>query len=381
MIPLAIPNLSGNEEKYLIECIRTNFVSSVGPFVDRFENMVAARSQSSLGVSTSSGTTAIQLALTTLGVQRDDLVITPSFTFIATANAISHTGATPWLIDVSPESWTLCPQKLEEALSAEAVFASGKLVHKKSGRRISCILPVYTLGLCADMDPICAIAKKYDLPVVADAAAALGATYKGKEIGGLATLSTLSFNGNKTITTGSGGMVIGNDKDLLARAKHLATTARVGADYVHDAVGFNFRMCNIEAALGCAQMEQFDFFLERKRQIDRNYREGFRSLGGVEMFPSPTWSQSACWFPGVLLNSEMDTRVVCQKLVAEGVAARTFWRPTHLQAPYAEAPRTDMNVSDRIWSQILTLPCSTGMTSDEQNFVIDRVKFVLKELS
>jgi perosamine synthetase len=375
MIPLAIPNMAGNEARYLAECVATNFVSTVGPFVGRFEEQVASASGARGAVATSCGTTGLHVALVALGVGRDDLVIVPSFTFIATANAVSHAGATPWLVDVHPDTWTLDPRRLAGALELETVRGEdGKLVHLHTGRRVSAIVVVHTFGTPADMDELVAIAQAHGLPLVSDAAAALGADYKGRPIARLgADLTMFSFNGNKTVTAGGGGAVAGDDDGLLARVRHLSTTARVGANYDHDEVGFNYRMTNLQAAVGCAQMEQLDRFVRRKREIRRAYDEGLAGIASVEPFPVPEWAQSACWFSGFVTDPETADRVRAA-LNADGIDARPTWKPMHLQSPYAGAPRSDVPVSDRIWRRIVTLPCSTGITDDELDVVVRAVR-------
>lgn len=374
MIPLAIPNLAGNEGRYLEECVRTNFVSSVGPFVDRFETMVAERADAGHAVATSSGTTGLHVALTAIGVHRDDLVILPSFTFIASANAIAHCGASPWLFDVDPASWTLDPGQVERTLATATERRDGALVHVASGRRIAALLPVYTLGMPADMDRLVEVAHRYRLPVVADAAAALGARYKGRAIGTLgADLTVFSFNGNKTVTAGGGGAVVGDDAALCQRVRHLTTTARSGADYDHDMVGFNYRMTNIQAAVGCAQLEQLDTFVAAKRRIARRYDEALGGLPGVGLFPRPPWAESACWFSGV--TTTRPTVAEIRPLLREqGVDSRPFWKPIHLQLPYRESPATELPVCEALWQTILTLPCSTGLTDAEQDAVISAVR-------
>ena len=239
MIPLAVPNLTGREAEYLQQCIETTFVSSVGPFVNLFEEKVAEAAGASLAVATSAGTTGLHVALEAVGVGRDDLVVLPSFTFIASANAIAYCGASPWLFDVTEESWTLDPELLAKQLSAETHREKGCLIHNATGRRVAAVMPVYTLGMPADMDSIVQIAKDYNLPVIADGAAALGATYKGHPSGKLgADLTVYSFNGNKTITAGGGGAVAGEDTELLKLVRHLSNTAKVGEAYHHDRVGF-----------------------------------------------------------------------------------------------------------------------------------------------
>ncbi len=374
MIPLAIPNLSGNEARYLSECVETNFVSSVGPFVDRFESMAAECSGGGHAVATSSGTTGLHVALVSLGVGRDDLVILPSLTFIASANAIAHAGAIPWLFDVCEDSWTLDPQALDHALANEAERRGDALVHRASGRRIAAIVPVYTLGLPADMDPIVETARRYELPVVADAAAALGARYQGRAIADLgADLSVFSFNGNKTVTAGGGGAVVGEDSQLCQRVKHLSTTARANEDYDHDAVGFNYRMTNLQAAVGCAQLERLEDLVAAKRRIAQTYDEALLRLPGVRGFPKPTWGQSACWFSGVVLEHREAAAAVAD-LRELGIGCRPFWKPIHLQRPYANVPRFELGVCERIHRKILTLPCSTDLSSEDQEKVISDLR-------
>jgi dTDP-4-amino-4,6-dideoxygalactose transaminase len=377
VIPLAIPNLAGNEARYLAECISTTFVSSVGPFVDRFEAMVAASAGARAAVATSSGTTGLHAALIALGVGAGDLVVLPSFTFIASANAIAHCGAMPWLFDVDPNSWTLDPALVARTLGTETERRGDGLVHRPTGRRVAAMLPVYTLGMPADMDAIMVTAHDFRLPVVADAAAALGARYKARAIATLgADLTVFSFNGNKTVTAGGGGAVAGDDPALCARVRHLTTTARTGVDYDHDMVGFNYRMTNLQAAVGCAQLEQLDGFVAAKRRIARRYDEELGGLPGVGRFPRPAWAESACWFSGVTVATP--TVAELRPLLREhGVDSRPFWKPVHLQVPYRQAPATAMPVCEALWQRVLTLPCSTGLTDGEQAQVIAAVRSAL----
>ena len=372
MIPLAIPNLSGNEARYLQECIKTGYVSTVGPFVEKLECMVADCSGNKGAVATSAGTTGLHVALASVGVKTGDLVILPSLTFIASANAISQCCAEPWLLDVSQESWTLDPQLLRDTLKDEAFKSNGKVIHHATGKRVAAIMPVYTLGLPADMDPIVEVAHEWGLPVVADAAAALGARYLDRPIGQFgADLTVYSFNGNKTVTSGGGGAVSSDDKALLTLAKHLSSTARLGPGYHHDQVGFNYRMTNIEAAVGCAQLEQLEQFVSVKRNIAKRYDEALEKLGGVSPFPKPSWAESACWLSGVLLDSNRSIKDIMKYLNENGVDARPFWKPIHLQPPYKGCLRTSMTICESVWGRVLTLPCSTSLTDEEQSKVID----------
>jgi perosamine synthetase len=379
MIPLCVPNLAGNEAKYLAECIETTFVSSVGPFVTRFEQMVATAAGTGHAVATSSGTTALHAGLLTVGVRPGDLVICPSLTFIASANAISHCGATPWLFDVDSYSWTLDPALLAEELARETLISNGERIHRASGRRVSAVVPVFTLGIPADMDPILAVARENGLAVVVDGAAALGARYRGRASGDLgADLTMYSFNGNKTVTAGGGGAIAGADPELVRAFRHLTTTARVGAEYDHDIVGYNYRMTNLQAAVGCAQMEKLDEFVAAKRRISATYNDAFRAINGFGAFPSPEWAESPAWFSGFVFETD-DGKSRSAELRAAlreaGIDARPFWKPMHQQPPYRDAPRTVMPVSDNLWERIVTLPCSTHLTEEDQSKVIDEVRF------
>ncbi len=372
MIPLAVPNLSGNEARYLQECVDTTFVSSVGPFVDRMEEMICTASDASHCVVTSAGTTALHSALMALGVGPGDLVIVPSYTFVASPNAVSHCGAKPWFMDVDRESWTLDANVLANALERETEIRSGKIVHRITGQRVAAIMAVYTMGLPADMDEVVSIARRFDLPVVADAAAALGCTYKGRSTGEMgANLTVFSFNGNKTITAGGGGAVVGHDVALLDLVKHITTTARVGNGYDHDRVGYNYRMTNLQAAVGCAQMEQLDTFLLAKRRIAQRYNEAFADLPSVGLFPVPRWGDSACWFSGVTISPPL-ARVseMVERLRNKSIATRTFWKPMHMLTVYKDCLATPMPVCEAMWESVLTLPCSTNLSESDQDHVI-----------
>ena len=374
MIPLTIPNLSGREAQYLQECVQTNFVSSVGEFVTKFEALVAKAAGSLTATATSSGTTGLHAALVAAGVCRDDLVLLPDFTFIAGANAIAHCGAMPWLIDIDAETWTLNPELLRLTLQDQTTRSNGEVMHRASGRRVAALMPVYTMGIPADMDALRSIARAYGLPVIADGAAALGARYKGRHLVELADLTVFSFNGNKTVTCGGGGAVVG-DEHLVLLVKHLSATARVGRDYHHDRIGFNYRMTNIEAAVGCAQMERLDEFVVAKQRIRKRYDMALGHLQGVRAFPQPSWAQSACWLSGVLLPKHIRIAEVCDFLKGREIEARPFWEPIHLQPPYIQSPRALNGVTEDLWKRVLVLPCSTSLSEMDQDFVI----VVLKE--
>lgn len=378
MIPLCIPNLCGREAEYLAECVSSNFVSSVGPFVSRFETMVAQAAGAAGAVATSAGTTALHAALLAVDVGPGDLVVCPSMTFIASANAIAHAGATPWLFDVDPQTWTLDPGLLAREIEANTTRDGDRLVHLPTGRRVAAILPVFTLGIPCDMDAILAVARPLGLPVVVDAAAALGAEYKGRACGDVgADLAMISFNGNKTVTCGGGGAVVGRDRALLDRVRHLTTTARVGADYDHDMVGYNYRMTNLQAAVGVAQMEMLDAFVEAKRRIAAAYEAAFAGLPGVGAFPEPEWARSAAWFSGLVLEGDAGASraaALRKHLREKGIDARPFWKPMHLQIPFRASPATAMPVCEDLWPRIVTLPCSTHLGEADRDYVSTAVR-------
>lgn len=378
MIPLCIPNMAGNEAAYLAECVTSTFVSTVGPFVGQFERMVSKVVGTPASVATSSGTTGLHAALLAAGVQRDDLVICPTLTFIASANAIAHCGAMPWLIDVEKQSWCLDSALMAEALTRETEARNGQRYHIATGRRISAVLPVFTLGTPADMDAIVPIAREAGLAIVVDAAAALGASYKGRPSGALgADLTMYSFNGNKTVTAGGGGCITGEDESLVAKVRHLTTTARVGADYDHDVVGYNYRMTNLQAAVGCAQMEMLDTFIAAKRRIAADYRDGLKNLPDVSFFPDPAWGKNVYWFSGFFFQSDDGaerSRSLRAFLRESGIDARPFWKPMHLQAPYADAPRTSVEYAENLWQRVVTLPCSTHLSRQDQDRVMEAIR-------
>lgn len=382
MISLAIPNLSGNEKKYLDNCIDTTFVSSVGEYVNEFEKMVAESTGSIGAVATSSGTTGLHSALTSVGVKHGELVIIPTFTFIASANAIRHCGADPWLMDISEEDWCLNPVLVRSEIEKHCEKrADGMLYHKETGKRVAALMPVYTLGNVPDMKTFRKIADDYSIPLVVDAACAIGATYEGQKFGSLADLSVLSFNGNKTITCGGGGAVVGCNQKQLDHVRHLTTTARVWPDYDFDEVGFNYRMTNIQAAVGVAQMERLDSFIDAKRRARAYYEEKFGSWAqdkGITFFP--TTDGSSCWFSGIVLpeGSHLeDAKKICAKLKESEIEARSFWKPVHLQKPYADCPKSNVSIAESLWQRIITLPCSTNITEDELKKVTDSVIEIL----
>lgn len=379
-IPLAVPNLDGDEAALLHEAVAVQkFVSSVGPFVTEFETRIAALSGVGQAAVVSSGTVALKVAFEALGIGAGDLVMMPSLTFIATANAISHCGAAPWLVDVTRDHWTLdlalC-RRLIEAETDPAPDGRGR-VHRVSGRRLRALCPVMVMGASVDFRATVALAREFGLHVVVDAAAAIGGTADG----GVALAATgvdavcYSFNGNKTITCGGGGAVASADEDFIRRLKHLTNTGRVGRDYDHDIVAYNYRMTNVQAALGVAQLRRLDSFLEIKAAHAAAYARAADAVPDLAPFPAPEAGGSTHWFSGLWYGGKDLER--CDAFRAHmqqaGIDLRKFWKPIHLQTPYLGAIRSDMPVSDDLWQRIFPLPCSTGLPVSDRDRVLIEV--------
>lgn len=374
MIPLAVPNLSGREAQYLQECVSTNFVSTVGPFVETFEVMAAEFMGFSHAVATNTGTSALHVAMTVLGVQRDDLVVLPSYTFVATANAVRMCGAEPWLFDIDEVSWGLDPDLLATEFAHATEERDGCLWHKGLGRRVAAVVPVCAGGQPPKLKDIADVTSAAGIPLLVDAAGAAGAVYGDQSLGTAVDHAVVSFNGNKTFTAGGGGVFLTQEGDVATRVRHLSTTARTGESYSHDTEGFNYRLTNVQAAVGCAQLEQADEFLSRKRAIDAAYRAAWKGTQ-LSPFPHTEWAKGSCWMTGAVLPQSGPWTVdeMVEGLAARGIQARGFWKPMHLQPPYASFPRTPMAVTDDLWRRVLTLPSSTSLTQDDQNYVIAAV--------
>jgi perosamine synthetase len=371
-IPNAVPHLAGNEWKYLKECLDTNWVSSVGPFVDRFEREVATRVGVPYAVATVNGTAALHVALLAAGVRPDDEVLVPALTFIATANAVTYCGAHPVFVDSEAVSWGLDAAKLSDFLERECSIKDGEVVNRASGRVVRAVLPVHLYGHPVDIDAVLDVAARYPLAVVEDAAEAIGACYKGGAVGCHGLVSCLSFNGNKIITTGGGGMVLTRDPKLAARVRGLTTQARTDAlEYIHEETGYNYRLTNLQAALGVAQLEQLDGFVESKRATAAHYRELLGGVSGVTVATEAPWARSTYWMTSVLVDPSVcsDVRGLLRRLNAGGVGARPLWRPLHLQPLYAGTQAYRVEVAERLYERGLSLPCSVAITAGERQAV------------
>jgi aminotransferase in exopolysaccharide biosynthesis len=325
--PLSVPKFIGNEKKYLNECIDTTFVSSVGKFVDRFENDMAEYTGAKKAVVCVSGTNALHMAMMLVGVERDDEVLTQALTFIATCNAISYIGAHPVFIDVDKSTMGLSPDALKNWLVKNAEIRNGQCYNKHTGRRVKACVPMHTFGHPVRIEEIATICAEYHLELVEDAAESIGSKYKEKHTGLFGKVGVLSFNGNKTITTGGGGMLLFMDEELGTLAKHLTTQAKVPHrwEFRHDHIGYNYRMPNINAALGCAQLEHLDEFIANKRRTATVYAEFFKNVEDIDFFTEPADSFSNYWLNVVILKDRDAQQTFLQETNDSGVMTRPIW--------------------------------------------------------
>jgi dTDP-4-amino-4,6-dideoxygalactose transaminase len=370
-IPFAVPNVGQEEISLLAEAIETNMVSSLGPFVGLFQEELATFAKTSSAVLVSSGTAAIHVALHALGVGNGDLVATTSYSFIATANAIAMTGAEPYFIDISLSDWNLDPELLAETISNEFENNNGNLLHKKSKRRLAAIVPVHAYGTPSQIEKISSIGKKFKIPVVYDAAAALGALEDNQPVTNLSEVSCVSFNGNKTITSGAGGAVLIQNEELAVQIRHVSSTARTSSLYTHDQKAFNYRMSNVTAAVGLAQLRKLEEFVEIKKRIFLAYTKAFEETP-LKMFPQRVESESSRWISGVYVEEDVATQLL-HFLNERKIGAQRLWIPIHLQPPYASSPRTTMERCESIYKGIIGLPCSTSITESEIERVVESV--------
>ena len=358
--PLAVPVFAGNEKKYMEECIDTTFVSSVGKFVDRFENDMAAYAGCKKAVVCVSGTNALHMAMMLVGVERDDEVLTQALTFIATCNAISYIGAHPVFIDVDKSTMGLSPDALKEWLVKNAEIKNGQCYNKNSGRRVKACVPMHTFGHPARIVEIANLCEEYHIELVEDAAESIGSLYKGKHTGTFGKIGAISFNGNKTITTGGGGMMLFNNEELAAHAKHLTTQAKVPHrwEFRHDHVGYNYRMPNINAALGCAQLENIDKFIASKRQLALEYAEYFKNVDDIQFFIEPEDTFSNYWLQAVILKDKAAQQEFLQQTNDNGVMTRPIWELMN-RLPMFENCEND-GLKNTIWfaDRVVNIPSS-----------------------
>lgn len=375
VIPLIVPEIRGNEWRYVKECLDTGWVSSVGSYVERFERMMATQVGTKHAVATVNGTSALHVALLVAGVRPDDEVLVSTLTFIAPVNTIRYAGAWPVFIDAEPDYWQMDPDRVVDFLEHACQWKDGALYDKRTGRRVSAILPVHVLGHPVDLDPILEVARKFGLKVIEDATEGLGATYKGRSIGSFGDISCFSFNGNKILTTGGGGMIVTDNEEWARKAKYLTTQAKDDPiEYIHGEVGYNYRLTNLLAAVGCAQMEQLDGYVAIKRRIAARYEDKLSGIAGIAPMRNAPWAQSTYWMYTVLINEQafhMSSRQLLQKLNSRKIQSRPLWQPIHQSPAFASmGVVAGLPVAENLARQALSLPCSVGLSDADQQRVI-----------
>jgi perosamine synthetase len=361
-VPLHEPDLGGNSWAYVKECLDTNWVSTAGSFVDRFERELAGATGARFAVATVNGTAALHLCLLAAGVEPDEEVIVPALTFVGTANAVRYCGAVPHFADSEERTLGLDPGKLGDHLRQEAEVRGGACVNRRTGRRIRAVLPVHVFGHPVDLEPLAELCARFRLALVEDAAESLGSLYQGRHTGTIGRLGALSFNGNKIVTTGGGGAVLTDDAGLAGLAKHLSTTARTPHPWAHahDRVGHNYRMPNLNAALGCAQLERLPELVARKRALAERYCRAFDGFAGARVFSEPGFARSNYWLNALLLAPELagDLEALLDRTNEAGLQTRPAWVPMHRLPMYAGCPRMDLTVAESLAARIVNLPSS-----------------------
>jgi perosamine synthetase len=377
MIPLSVPYLNGNEWKYVKDCLDTGWISSAGSYVTLFEEQIADFVGAKYGIACMNGTVGLHIAQILVGVTGEDYVIAPNITFIATLNAIKYTGATPILIDVDPRSWQMDLNLLEIFLkeNTEIYESEGKLqsYHKTTNKRIKAIMPVHVLGNMGDMNKLKKIAKTFHLDIIEDSTEALGSYFQSKHAGSFGKLGVFSFNGNKIISTGGGGVIVTDDEELAKKAKHLTTQAKIShLEYIHDEIGYNYRLVNVLAAIGVAQMEEFPLLLENKRRMDYFYRTELEGVGDIEFQEVSEDVKANCWL--FTFKTKL-MRELLTFLNDNGIQSRPFWMPMNqLEMFKNDIFVSNENHSQQVYNSSISIPSSAGITIEEMETVVKKIK-------
>jgi len=360
VIPLHEPHFSGREWQYVKECLDTGWVSSVGKFVDRFEKELADFTGAKYAVVTMNGTAALHISYLLAGVQPKDEVLVPTLTFVATCNALHYCGAIPHFIDCEEKYLGIDIKKLENYLNDIAVIKNHICYNRLTQRPIRALCVMHTFGHPVDLDAVTELAQKFHLTLIEDAAEAMGSYYKGTHVGHHGLIGALSFNGNKIITTGGGGAIITDDKKIAEQAKHITTTAKIPHEYLyqHDEVGYNYRLPNINAALGCAQLEKLPYFLRIKRTLAENYQESFSKISGARFLVEPEFAKSNYWLNAIFVEDNVVRDELLIKLNQEKIGVRPIWELMHHLKIYQHAPRMDLSTAEKISKQIINIPSS-----------------------
>lgn len=363
--PLHEPLFCGKENKYVQECIDTGWVSSVGKFVDRFEADLAAYTGVKRAVAVVNGTSALHICLILSDVQPDDEVLVPALTFIATANAVTYCHAVPHFVDSAYDTLGIDPDALDAYLAEIGEIRESGCYNRKTGRRIRAVVPMHTFGHPVDMDKMVDVCEKYHLALIEDAAESIGSFYKGRHTGNFGRIAAMSFNGNKTITTGGGGAVLTNDEELGKLAKHITTQAKIPHRwaYAHDRIGYNYRMPNINAALGCAQLEELPDFVAKKRNLAEKYRKELEGVQSVKFFAEPEFAKSNYWLNAILLDKDVanERDHVLEVLNDAGIGSRPIWELMYTMSMFKDCPRMNCKVAEDIGRRLINLPSSVRL--------------------
>lgn len=375
--PLSVPSLKGNELKYVSDCIETEWVSSVGSYVSKFEEDIKKFTGAKNAVAVANGTAALHLSLIAAGVEEDDEVFVPTITFIAPVNAIRYVGAYPIFIDCD-DYLNISPEAVTEFINKNCVYEKNVLRNKSTGRKISALVPVHIFGNPVDIEKIMEISEKYGLKVIEDATESLGSYYKigkyaGRKTGTIGHFGCFSFNGNKIITTGGGGMAVCNDGENSEKIRYLSTQAKDDALlYIHDNVGYNYRMTNLQAALGCAQLEKIEQYIEIKRENFEAYKKNLRNINGVNLIGEPEYAFSNLWFYSLLVDTskiKFDKLKFIGRLKENKIESRPLWYLNHLQKPYLNSPKSEMKNSEFYYERIVNIPCSVNLTVGDVDYI------------
>lgn len=374
-IPFWEPEIGGNEWKYVKECLDTKWISSVGSFVERFERETADYVGADHAVAVSNGTVGLHLALRVVGVLPGDEVLVSNLTFVAPVNAVSYCRAYPVLMDADPVTWQMDVRKVERFLQEESEIRSGECFNKRTGRRIRAIVPVHILGLACRIDEIVSLAARYGIQVVEDAAEAIGVRFCGRHVGTFGDIGIFSFNGNKIATAGGGGILVTANGNYAQYARYLSTQAKDDAlEYVHNEIGYNYRMTNLNAAVGVAQLERVEEFVRRKQQIARVYEQALKEVPGITTMPTPPETVASYWLYTVLLGEDTDLKrrkEIVARLNAHGVGSRPIWRPINCLDSYRGSQSFEIEHSTRLYERALSLPSSSGLRVDQIRRCVD----------
>jgi perosamine synthetase len=367
-IALHEPTFHHNEWKYVKECLDSGWVSSAGAYVQQFEKKLAEYVDVKHAIAVVNGTSALHVCLLLAGVEANDEVLIPTMSFVATANAIAYCGAIPHFVDSSEVTLGMDPHKLQAYLNKIAIVKESGCFNKNTGRRIKAIVPMHTFGHPVDLDMIQDISASFHIPLVEDAAESLGSYYKGKHTGTSGLISALSFNGNKIITTGGGGAILTNDDELAKKARHLTTTAKMphSWEFYHDQVGYNYRMPNLNAALGCAQLEQLEKFIISKRNLAEKYKQAFMGIPGVSFYSEPESSQSNYWLNVILLDREQShlKEEILRSSHEHQIMTRPVWNLLHTLPMYEHCPKMDTSMAEGLYERIINIPSSAFLNID-----------------